>query len=351
MTSLALACSLTFASVSAHAAVPAIASSSANTTSITIVGSNLSGGAATVTLGNSAALTVTSQSATQLVATLPAGLAPGAYTLYVQIGSSHSNSTNSFAVLGAVGPAGPAGAQGATGATGAAGAQGSAGATGATGAAGATGPAGAVGAQGLAGATGATGVAGATGPAGATGAAGPMGPMGVPGPTGATGAGALMLVDANGTTVGPVYGAPQSESGAGYVLMTYGSDRLAVPFSFAFIDTNGEIQNASLTLGGGYGYIAYDQPGCSGTAYIVGGWLPGATRASATYGYGYNRFQTYLAAGFYSNFFTAASALVQPIANRQFSMPTCAPASGTLVGYNVSWDTLSPNYATPFHVQ
>jgi len=111
-------------------------SAAAQSPTLTINGTNLSGGTATVTLGSSAPLTVTSQTATKLVVTLPAGLAAGDYTLNLQIGTK-TNSAASVVTIGAVGPAGPAGSAGPQGPAGPTGASG---ATGATGAAGATGP-------------------------------------------------------------------------------------------------------------------------------------------------------------------------------------------------------------------
>jgi hypothetical protein len=122
-----------------------------------------------VQMGGSS-LAVTSYSATDIVATLPAVI-PASYLLVVHSFTAGGSSADRFdATIGAVGPAGPAGAQGATGATG------PAGATGATGPAGPTGEPGAQGTPGSAGADGATGPAGPAGPAGATGPAGPPGP-------------------------------------------------------------------------------------------------------------------------------------------------------------------------------
>src|SRR5512135_2009472 len=133
----------------AHAVAPTILNSSATSSALTVNGTNLSGGTATVLLGASGPLAVTTQTATQLVATLPAGLAPGDYALSVQIGTKAGNTATSFVTIGAIGPTGPAGPQGPVGPQGDAGLPGATGSTGAVGPAGVTGP---VGPQGPAGA-------------------------------------------------------------------------------------------------------------------------------------------------------------------------------------------------------
>jgi hypothetical protein len=118
-------------------------------------------------------LTVTSFSATTIVASTAAVTTPGSYLLVV----NDDVLPGLFEVtLGAVGPQGAMGLQGPIG---------PAGPAGATGATGSIGPAGATGSIGPAGATGSIGPAGATG---ATGLTGPMGLIGNPGPAGATGA-------------------------------------------------------------------------------------------------------------------------------------------------------------------
>jgi hypothetical protein len=145
-------------------------------------------------------LTVTSFSATTIVASTAAVTTPGSYLLVVnddvlpglfEVTLGAVGPQGAMGLQGPIGPAGPAGATGATGSIGPAGATGSIGPAGATGS---IGPAGATGSIGPAGATGSIGPAGATGsigPAGATGATGLTGPMGLignPGPAGATGA-------------------------------------------------------------------------------------------------------------------------------------------------------------------
>ena len=138
-------------------------------------------GAANVLLGSFGPLTVVSQTATQLVVTLPTGLLPGNYVLSVKVGSNKNDVDESIVTIGAVGPMGPAGPAGFQGSPGPAG------------------PAGATGATGAARQQGAAGPAGTTGPtgqwvrarvrrrhrpdgqgrrAGPVGSAGPMGPQG-----------------------------------------------------------------------------------------------------------------------------------------------------------------------------
>jgi len=263
----------------ANAAVPTIASTSSASSALTINGTNLSGGTAVVLIGSLPQLVVTAQTATKLVATLPAGLAAGDYTLAVQIGSK-TNSTSSVVTIGAVGPAGPAGPQGTAGPTGA---TGSTGATGATGPQGPAGPVGPAGPQGSKGDTGATGSQGATGPQGSTGPQGTTGPQGPQGLMGPPGGPAPSLVDAFGTVVGPVYAAG-SGSGAGSVLMRVNSERIVVPFGYANHDQNGRIAGPELGLGT-IGMLAFVASNCSGQGYITNGWsqVPGASTQAAIY--------------------------------------------------------------------
>ena len=126
---------------------------SANT--LTILGRNFDTTKGTVSLAGTN-LVIDSWNATQIVATLPSGIAPGSYLLTVALPMEFglTRSATLDVTLGAVGPQGPQGI---------AGPNGPAGATGATGA---TGPAGPAGPAGATGATGATGPAGPTGPAG-----------------------------------------------------------------------------------------------------------------------------------------------------------------------------------------
>lgn len=129
-----------------------------------IHGANFGTVAPRVTLGNSAPLTVTLASPTQVDALLPVGATPGTYLLGLTLSQAGKSSADSalndefWVTLGAVGPPGAPGAPGAAGA------------------AGATGPQGPAGPQ------------GPQGPKGDTGAAGPKGDPGVAGPAGADGA-------------------------------------------------------------------------------------------------------------------------------------------------------------------
>jgi Collagen triple helix repeat (20 copies)/IPT/TIG domain len=147
---LLLAPSLVFA-----AQTPAVTSGTVNysTNQITLTGSGfLPNKTAPTVLFNSLKATVVSDTATQIVATLPAGLSAG--TFIVSVTNSQGNVGTFEVAYGATGPQGPAGAPG------------PAGPTGATGPAGATGPRGIAGA---AGAPGAPGASGAQGPAGTNG--------------------------------------------------------------------------------------------------------------------------------------------------------------------------------------
>ena len=151
---------------SANAAAPVVLSSSSTPTTLTIEGDHLGPGAASVMLGSFGPLTVVSQTASQLVVTLPTGLLPGNYVMSVQVGKGKGDVDESIVTIGAVGPTGPAGPAGSQGAPG---------------------PAGPAGATGAAGPQGAAGPAGAAGPVGPMGPAGPMGPIGSIGPIGPQG--------------------------------------------------------------------------------------------------------------------------------------------------------------------
>src|SRR5438034_3003459 len=113
----------------ALAAVPTIDQAVANLTTqtLTITGRNFA--APTVTLDR-INLTVTSSTATSIVATLPPGITPASYHLGVRVGS------NSATLDVTIGDTGATGATGPTGATGLPGTNGINGATGATGATG-----------------------------------------------------------------------------------------------------------------------------------------------------------------------------------------------------------------------
>jgi hypothetical protein len=115
---IALCCASPFAAQTANAARPIILSSSTTPTLLTINGSHLAPGTASVLLGSFGPLAVVSQSATELVVALPSGLAPGDYVLSVHIAKGKGNadddgnSDESVVTIGAVGPAGPPGPQG-----------------------------------------------------------------------------------------------------------------------------------------------------------------------------------------------------------------------------------------------
>src|SRR4029077_4443529 len=157
------------------------------TNTVTITGASFF--APTVTLDN-INLTVTSSSATSIVAKLPAGITPGSYHLIVSVGGSTADldvtigNTGATGATGPTGPTGTAGTNGTNGATGATGPTGAAGANGTNGINGATGPTGPQGVQGVKGNTGATG---ATGTAGTNGTNGTNGATGATGPTGTAG--------------------------------------------------------------------------------------------------------------------------------------------------------------------
>jgi hypothetical protein len=187
--------------------VPLIEKAVVNSTAgtVTIEGSGFATSKKPTVFLGGVQLTVTSFSATTIVASTAAVTTPGSYLLVVnddvlpglfEVTLGAVGPQGAMGLQGPIGPAGPAGATGAAGSIGPAGATGSigpAGATGSIGPAGATGsigPAGATGSIGPAGATGSIGPAGATGsigPAGATGSIGPAGATGSIGPAGATG--------------------------------------------------------------------------------------------------------------------------------------------------------------------
>jgi hypothetical protein len=308
-TRLSIACSLaiasTFAVTAAQAATPSVASSSSSATTLTINGSNLSGGTATVTLGGTGPLAVQSQSANQLVVALPASLVPGDYTLSVQIGTKGTSSTSSVVTIGAVGPQGPAGPagapgpQGPQGATGAQGAKGDTGPQGAQGAAGPTGAAGPQGPQGDVGATGAQGLQGDAGPQGpkgdagdqgpqglqgATGPAGPTGAQGPQGPAGPPGGPALSLLDANGVVVGAVYGSGYPYA-SGVAVAHIGNERIGVEFSWGNVDDYNLPTGPELRIGSLAG-VEFETANCTGQAYLdaaAWGVFPGASKPSVIY--------------------------------------------------------------------
>lgn len=115
-----------------------------NANTLTLTGANF-GQNPTVTLGGVLPLTVQSSSSTQIVAALPASLAPGSYLLLAKFGNFTAAVFE--AAVGAVGPRGPQGPAGPIGP------KGDTGATGSNGAPGAPGPQGPKGDTGSAGTT------------------------------------------------------------------------------------------------------------------------------------------------------------------------------------------------------
>jgi len=336
---------------SAFAAVPIINNSSSTATAITIRGSNLSGGSATVTLGSYAPLAVTSQTATQLVAALPAGVPAGSYTLGVQIGSSKTNSTSSVATIGAVGPTGPAGP---TGAQGPVGATGAAGATGPQGANGAPGPQGPVGAQGVKGDIGPVGPQGAVGPQGTTGATGATGPQG---PTGPAGGPAVRLYDAHGTLIGTVFGGGSITYGSLLALAPLNGERLALPVVQSNRDSNGNIAGPELNLAHS-GIVYFATSDCSGTPYVNEGFLsPGTTKPFAILQSG-TQYVVYLADTSAQVQINAGSYLVSgsyqsdPFGGGMVATPaSCYTTSQQVYGAAVNSAPIYPNWVYPFSIQ
>jgi hypothetical protein len=100
-----------FAIQAASAKDPVVLKSSTTPTTLKIEGENLSPGVASVMLGTFGPLTVVTQTATELVVTLPSGLPPANYVLSVQVGNGSSHLDESIVTIGAVGPTGPAGLQ------------------------------------------------------------------------------------------------------------------------------------------------------------------------------------------------------------------------------------------------
>lgn len=135
-----------------------------------ITGSGLiSNQVADVILGDLGSLIILSNTATEIIAELPVGIANGDYLLTVSIGNGQSQNDEYDLSVGEVGPKGPQGPVGLQGPQGPQGPQGL------------TGPEGPEGDRGFVGATGLQGPQGQTGPVGATGPKGPQGDVGEPG--------------------------------------------------------------------------------------------------------------------------------------------------------------------------
>jgi len=134
-----------FAVQSAYAKQPVVTKTSSTTsTQLTIEGTDLGSGRASVLLGSFGPLAVVAQTATELVVALPSGLTAGNYVLSVQIGNGVGNSDESVVTIGMSGTAGTSGPAGPRGAEGPAGPAGTMGAVGPAGPVGPMGPAGAV---------------------------------------------------------------------------------------------------------------------------------------------------------------------------------------------------------------
>ena len=161
---------------------PEITKAAAVANTLTINGNDFPRGAAKVQLGSLGPLPVVSQTSSQIVVTLPAGLGGGNYVLAIDFSNKRKNGNDDdeksdlefIVTIGAVGPPGPKGDTGATGPQGPAGQPGAAGPQGPAGPQGATGPIGPIGPQ---------GATGPAGPQGVTGATGPIGPIGPIGPS------------------------------------------------------------------------------------------------------------------------------------------------------------------------
>jgi hypothetical protein len=117
--SLIVACTFALAGVlplgiqSAHAAAPVIYSASVTGIQLTVNGSNMAPGAATVTLGNTVLPLPSSQTASQLVVSLPGVWAPGTYALTVKVSGKGTDSA--VVAIAAAGPKGDPGAPGTPG--------------------------------------------------------------------------------------------------------------------------------------------------------------------------------------------------------------------------------------------
>jgi hypothetical protein len=150
-------------------------------TTLFLAGENFEPGAAVYLAGIPLGNVVVGSGGQTLTASLPAGVLPGSYRVFVIQGNGKPQNATFDVTLGATGPEGVAGPPGPPGPQGDPGPQGETGATGPQGPRGEVGATGARGPQGETGATGDPGPMGPQGPAGATGATGEQGPQGVAG--------------------------------------------------------------------------------------------------------------------------------------------------------------------------
>jgi hypothetical protein len=166
--------------ISAAAADPA-------QTTLFLAGANFEQGAAVYLAGIPLGDVVVGSGGTTLTASLPAGVLPGSYRVFVVQGNGKPQNATFDMTLGAAGPEGPAGPPGPPGPAGPAGPQGPQGETGETGPQGPQGERGETGPQGPQGERGETGPQGPQGERGETGPAGPAGPQGLQGVQGVQG--------------------------------------------------------------------------------------------------------------------------------------------------------------------
>ncbi|HTB97587.1 MAG TPA: IPT/TIG domain-containing protein [Terracidiphilus sp.] len=263
-----------------------------STNQVTLTGTGFQPAKAKPTLSfNGAALTTTTVSNTQIVATLPTGLTPGTFSLIVT--NSQGNSADfdmTYGATGVQGPAGPAGPQGPAGATGATGPQGPRGITGAPGA---SGPAGANGigftflnaydpyatytlneVVAYQGSSYIAIVPNGPNPSGPTpnqnpswsllaaaGSAGPTGPQGLQGPQGLTGAQGSQGIMGNPGSIGPA--GPTGPQGPTGGVLSYAANTFTNPGCIFACDiqlTSGTFQNVlSITLANVGTYILNGQ--------------------------------------------------------------------------------------------
>jgi len=147
---------------------------SLSSNTVSIIGKDFDAHVAPTVILGTTGLIVSSFSATEIVAKLPAGISAGDYLLTVSTGHRDHPVLRQYLTIGA---ADPPGSQGPAGPQGPAGIQGPAGPAGPQGPAGIQGPAGPAGPQGPAGPSGTT-IVGPAGPAGPQGPPGPQGPAG-----------------------------------------------------------------------------------------------------------------------------------------------------------------------------
>ena len=213
-------------------------------TTLFLSGVQFAPGAAVYLSGTQLGGVVVSSGGTALSASLPAGVLPGSYRVFVVQGNGTTQNATFDVTLGnsgAQGDAGPAGPPGATGATGIQGAPGGTGAQGATGA------------QGTTGAQGATGTAGVNGVNGLNGAQGPIGPTGATGPQGPAGDGTIQASVNMGIGLGDRTGWTHVENLGDDICF------LSIPLGFTFTGWGLSITQFSLSSNG----VLFFGPACN----------------------------------------------------------------------------------------